>query len=146
VRWRQAPRGCAVVAAGATRGDAGVIEGRAGKVRRALVAAFARQTGSRMVERLADRDRAIVARDAVGHDGGMIDLDLAPLVGDVALFAEIGGLRMLRGLARHRRPIVAGGAEARRALETAADMAGTTLDAGMGAGERIARREKVATP
>ena len=136
VRRRGQARGRgAVVATGAAGGDSRVGEDRPGIADRVLVARLARCVGGEMVGGLADRDRAVVARGAAAHDPRVIDADLAKVVGDVTLLAEIAGFRMLVDFPLGDRAVVTGHALLRRAPEAAVDVARGAVELSVRPGE-----------
>ena len=97
-----------------------------------------------MIGRFSKRDRTVVAGRARRVRLCMVDeAQVAPRRREVTAFAEIRRLRMRWRFSLCTSTIMAGEALLRRALEAAVDMARRTVDAGMRAGERKARREVI---
>ena len=110
----------------------------------AVVAGIALSSGNDMIGRLAERDRAIVAGRAWCVRLKVVnETEVAVRCSEMAALTEIRRLRMRLRLTLCIRAIMAGKALLRRSLEASIDMARCTLDADMGAGERIAGREMI---
>lgn len=89
-----------------------------------------------MVGRLARRTVAVVTGETPGNKAAVVDVNLAPSYGCVAIGADLRRLRMARRFAAGHAAVVATLAGGRHALEYGAGMAGFAGDGGMGSLKR----------
>lgn len=123
VVWRLPARGRPVMACGAARTDAGVIERRCGERHRVLVTSLARSAGGDMCRCLTLGVIAVVTADAGAGRFLVIVARLFPASSRMASFAAIAGWHVGVGLAGGQRTVVAGATFLWRAFEPSADVA-----------------------